>query len=117
MPPIGWSAWFRAAQLNDAPRGGPRFSQADHALDAALAGGGVALGRVTLAADALREGTLVAPFKTALRTDALFRMLCPIGAEKRPHIKAFLDWVALEVEGTETLSEGRRMIHATDITP
>ena len=44
-PPCDWPAWFRAMGVDFTPEHGARFSQADHAVDAALAGAGVALGR------------------------------------------------------------------------
>jgi LysR family glycine cleavage system transcriptional activator len=93
-PPIDWAAWFRNAGLGAPPASGPRFSQADHALDAAVAGAGVVLGRASLAAGDLRAGRLVAPFDIALTTEARYRLLCPEGAEKRPEIAAFIEWIA-----------------------
>ena len=96
-PPIDWAAWFRAADIGTAPEHtGPTFSQADHAIDAALEGAGVGLGRISLTQKALREGRLVAPFATALTTEAHYRFVCPKGAESRPQVKAFLDWMQAE---------------------
>jgi len=114
-PPMDWPAWFRAAHI-DAPAAqqGPRFSQADHALDAAQAGLGVVLGRVSLADAALRQGALVAPFAEALVPEAHFRVFCADGAQDRPGIRAFLDWLAAEVAAMEDHSAGRRMIPARD---
>ncbi len=92
-PPCDWQAWLQAAGVDAAPPTGTHFNQADHALDAAMAEAGVVLGRMALAHKPLREGRLVAPFKTALSTDAHFRVLCPLGSDTRPHIAAFLDWI------------------------
>ncbi|MEM8851634.1 MAG: LysR family transcriptional regulator, partial [Pseudomonadota bacterium] len=47
--PCDWPAWCRAAEVSLDTSHGPRFSQADHALDAAMSGAGVVLGRVSLA--------------------------------------------------------------------
>ncbi len=91
--PPGWQAWFSAAELGTVPKGGPTFSQPDHAIDAALAGGGVTLARISLACGALSEGSLVAPFPLAITTESHYRFVCPEGAETRPQIKAFLDWI------------------------
>ncbi len=113
-PSIQWPAWFQAAGLGEPPKGGPRFSQADHALDSALAGGGVVMGRVSLAARDLMEGRLVMPFDLTLTTEAHYRLICPLGAEERPHIRAFLDWIEREVSEFSALDVGRRFVPAAD---
>ena len=103
---IGWPAWFEAAGLDAPPRGGPRFSQADHAIDGAVAGLGVVLGRISIAARDLAEGRLVAPYPMALATRAGYRVLCAKGAETRPHVAAFLDWIRAEARQIEAMSDG-----------
>lgn len=112
---VDWSAWFRAAGLGEAPTGGPRFSQADHAINAAAAGLGVVLGRATLASGDVAAGRLVAPFPLALRSSARYRFLCQKGAETRPQIAAFLDWVMSEASQCSALENGRRFVDASDI--
>ena len=97
-PPVDWAAWFRLAGLGAPPSGGPRFSQADHALDAAAAGVGVVLGRASLAAGELQAGRLVAPFDLAMATEARYRLLCAEGDETRPEIAAFTDWITGQAE-------------------
>lgn len=113
-PPVDWPAWFAAAGLAADTTTGPRFSQADHAIDAALAGAGVVLGRISLTATALREGRLVAPFTTALTTDAHYRFVCRPGAERSPAIAAFLDWVMAETRGLEDFGHGRTFVSAAE---
>ncbi|TFL19887.1 transcriptional regulator GcvA [Jannaschia formosa] len=112
---VGWGPWFRANGVAPADLHGPHFSQADHAIDAAQAGAGVVLGRVSLAEAALRHGQLVAPFEIALVPQAEFRVLCPKGAETRPNTRAFLDWLAVEVRRMDDHRTGRRMLDATDL--
>jgi LysR family glycine cleavage system transcriptional activator len=114
-PLVDWPAWFRAADVDPPEPHGPRFSQADHALDAAQAGAGVVLGRVSLADRALRSGALVAPFDLALVPEAGFRVLCPRGMETQPATGAFLRWLEEEAEAMEDHSDGRRMLPASDI--
>jgi len=92
-PPIDWPAWFRAARLPERNFTGQRFSQADHAMDAAISGAGVVLGRISFGSRFLEEGRLVAPLRLGLRTDANYRILCVKGAEDRPHIRAFIEWL------------------------
>lgn len=95
-PAVDWPAWFRLTGIDRPGLTGPRFSQADHAIDAALAGGGAILARTTLAAGALRDGLLVAPFRTALAPQAHFRLVHQKGAETRPQMAAFLAWIRAE---------------------
>lgn len=107
---VSWGDWFAQHGIIADDLHGPRFSQADHAIDAAQAGAGVVLGRVSLGEAALRQGSLVAPFKTALVPRAHFRVLCPIGAETRPATKAFLDWLEKEAARMEDHAENRDLI-------
>ncbi len=109
-----WAAWCRALELKVDTSHGPRFSQADHALDAAISGAGVVLGRITLAASALEAGQLVAPFQYGLIAGAQFRFVCPKGNERRPHITAFRDWVLDQIRMSRKFEVGRRLIPAGD---
>jgi LysR family glycine cleavage system transcriptional activator len=109
-PPADWATWFTAMGVAAPAVHGPRFSQADHAVDAALAGVGVVLGRRALVIKDLVEGRLVAPYGTALRTGARFRFLCPEGAETRPQIAAFRDWIFSEIEKTAAISDRIRIL-------
>ena len=113
--PTDWAAWAQAVGVDLDTSHGPRFSQADHALDAAIAGAGVVMGRVSLATRALEAGRLVAPFEVGLISDAQFRFICPEGNEKRPHIAAFEAWVMEEIKTSTKFADGRRLIHARDL--
>ncbi|MEL6689019.1 MAG: transcriptional regulator GcvA [Pseudomonadota bacterium] len=105
-PSPSWAAWFRTMGVEPPEVHGPQFSQADHAVDAALAGVGVVLGRRALCIKDIHEGRLVAPYKVALNTGARFRFICPKGLENRPQIKAFREWILAEIEKTRELAEG-----------
>jgi LysR family glycine cleavage system transcriptional activator len=113
--PTGWDAWCKVADVNVDTSHGPRFSQADHAIDAAIAGAGVVLGRVSLATRALEAGRLVAPFEVGLISEAQFRFICPPGNEKRPHISAFEAWVLEEIQTSKRFADGRRLVRAGDL--
>lgn len=106
-PRPDWNAWFSAAGLGPASTHGPRFSNADHAVDAALEGGGVVLGRVSITERALGDGRLVAPFARSLWAGASYRFVCPQGAEHRPVIARFIAWVKEELAGVEALTAAR----------
>ncbi|WP_224816933.1 transcriptional regulator GcvA [Hasllibacter sp. MH4015] len=114
-PTFDWAAWFRAANLPPRFASGARFSQADHALDAAIAGGGVVLGRISLAERDIREGRLVMPYRVALTTQAQYRFVCPEGAETRPQVRAYLDWLKAEVASLEELREGLEFVDAAEV--
>ena len=113
--PANWAAWCQAAGITCDTTHGPRFSQADHALDAAIAGAGVVLGRVSLATRELDAGRLVAPFDLGLVSEAQFHFLCPQGHEKRPHIAAFEAWVIEELRASARYEEGRRLVQVADL--
>ncbi|MGC1494827.1 MAG: transcriptional regulator GcvA [Sulfitobacter sp.] len=109
-PPCDWPAWFKAMGIDQKPSLGPLFSQADHAIDAALAGVGVVMGRRALVIKDLAEGRLVAPFPQALPTGARFRFLCSDGAETRPQIEAFKNWMLQEIEKTAHIAQKFSML-------
>lgn len=110
-----WEMWAKAANLNMDTSHGARFSQADHALDAAMSGAGVVLGRVSLAARAMEAGRLVAPFKLGIVVEPKFRFICPKGHETRPKIAAFHDWVLEEIGRSGKFRDGRKMVMAAEI--
>ncbi|MFK7836414.1 MAG: transcriptional regulator GcvA [Sulfitobacter sp.] len=109
-PEPNWAAWSAAMQIDPLVASGPRFSQADHAIDAALAGIGVALGRRALVIKDLAEGRLVAPYGKALNTGARFRFLCPEGAETRPQVAAFRDWILREIAKTAHIADAFEVV-------
>ena len=55
-PPAGWTEWFAAMNVNGGQIHGVQFSQGDHAVDAALAGAGVVLGRRAFVVNEIAEG-------------------------------------------------------------
>lgn len=116
-PACDWATWFRAVGVDFAPDHGARFSQADHAVDAALAGAGIVLGRRALVVKELFDGKLVAPYRIALQTKARFRFICPQGAQDRPQIAAFRNWILDEIEKTAQVSDGLTIIPVEDVPP
>ncbi|QDI76772.1 transcriptional regulator GcvA [Leisingera aquaemixtae] len=116
-PGCDWPAWFQAVGVEFAPGTGTHFSAPDHAIDAACAGLGVALGRRPLIIKDVREGRLVAPFKVAIQTDARFRFLCLPEARDRPQIAAFRDWFFAEIEKTAHMWGDFDIIPVQDLQP
>jgi len=94
-----WRVWLLAAGVEDVdPDKGPSFNYSDLVLQAAIDGQGVALGRSSLAHDALGRGQLVRPFDIALPGDYAYYFVCPAYAVQRPRIKAFRDWLFEEAD-------------------
>ena len=92
-----WQEWLRRAGVTnvDASRG-MRFSHADHSVDAAVEGAGVALGRSSLAGRELQSGRLVAPFDIHLSTSAAFWFVCAPADLEKPKVTAFREWLMKE---------------------
>jgi LysR family glycine cleavage system transcriptional activator len=96
--PATWPRWFREAGFAP-PRGramkaaGLSFSDETHAILAALAGHGVALLSLTLAAEELRSGALVQPFGPTLDTGSYFLAVAS-GREDEPAIRSVWKWIA-----------------------
>jgi LysR family glycine cleavage system transcriptional activator len=99
-----WEDWFALAKVEMTSEGGPRFSQADHAVDFAMEGGGIVLGRLSMIERALHSGALVAPFGPAIFNRSSYRLLCRDGAQDRPAIKAFREWVTKEIQAAKALT-------------
>ncbi len=94
-----WAGWLAAAGVEGINLArGLRFSSPDHALEAAVEGAGFLLAHKALAHDDLRTGRLVAPFALELETERAFELTCPESHLRRPAVKAFADWIALEVD-------------------
>ncbi|MFZ1470747.1 MAG: LysR substrate-binding domain-containing protein [Paracoccaceae bacterium] len=90
----GWAVWLRAAGATGVDPG--QGVQCDTSLTAfALAahGGGIALGRHSLAADDLARGRLIAPFALQVPIDEAFHLLEPSGGSPHPDAAAFRDWL------------------------
>jgi LysR family glycine cleavage system transcriptional activator len=95
-----WRMWLLAAGARGVdPTRGPRFSQSDFAIEAAIDGQGVALtGRALTSAD-LAAGRLVRPFELSMPTRFCYYVVCPQARAEEPKIAAFRDWVLAEARG------------------
>ncbi len=96
----GWRDWLRAAGLETdiVPERGLSFSSADHAVDACVEGAGVLLARLSLAADDIRTGRLVAPLPPQLPANRAFYLVYPEAAARTNKVVAFRNWVSGEME-------------------
>lgn len=86
-----WSPWWQAAGLNAAePDQGPRLVDLGLVLAAALAGQGVALMRLSLAQQELREGRLVQPFALTVEAERHYGLMVHRPGEAA---EAFRTWL------------------------
>jgi LysR family transcriptional regulator, glycine cleavage system transcriptional activator len=95
---IDWAMWLKTAGVEGVdPYRGPRFESSDHAVQAAIQGEGVVLGRSALVADDLKAGRLVKPFSVSLPADLAYYVAYPTQTSQRPKVRAFRDWLFEEV--------------------
>lgn len=94
-----WSMWLAAAGVKncDISRG-PRFTMASMAVQAAIAGQGVALAGSVLVADDIAAGRLVKPFELRFPGKFAYYLVCSSAAAEQPRIVAFRDWLKSEID-------------------
>jgi len=90
-----WESYALAQHINNVEtQSGIRFNQADLALQAAIDGAGIVLGRSSLAVPDIKAGRLVQLFpETALSTGMARYFVCPLEKADRYENRAFLSWV------------------------
>jgi LysR family glycine cleavage system transcriptional activator len=95
--PIDWAAWLSSAGIKGVnPRRGLTFDSYTFAVEAAVKGEGVVLGRTLLVADDLAAGRLVRPFKHTVKARSSFYVVYPPDALRRRKVRAFRDWLISE---------------------
>lgn len=95
---IDWATWLQQAGVDDIdPKRGVRFDSATFAVEAAVHGEGVLLGRSALVSADLAAGRLVRPFDLALKSAASYYLVYPEGALRQKKVRAFRDWLVAEV--------------------
>lgn len=89
--PQGWAIWAAIAGFELGPAPEQPFAHIHYALDAALAGLGIAVMSWAFVAEEIAEGRLVAPFGFR-RAESAFALISAPGAESRP-LAAFRRWL------------------------
>lgn len=99
-----WSTWLSAAgqplQLAEGPR--LTFDLAMMAVQAAVDGQGVCIGRSTYVEDDLRAGRLVVPFDLRLKDESGFYLVTPRETAQAKKIVAFRTWLLAQPPARET---------------
>ncbi|MGF1606791.1 MAG: transcriptional regulator GcvA [Rhodothalassiaceae bacterium] len=92
-----WAMWLKAAGLG-VEEGQPalHFNQTSLAIEAAIAGRGVALAKRTMAAQDLKAGRLVRPFSHAYPVDFAHYLVCPQAKKDQPRVARFMSWLRTE---------------------
>ena len=95
---IDWATWLQSAGLDDInPERGVRFDSATYAVEAAVHGEGVLLGRSALVSADLAAGRLVRPFGLALKSRSKYYVVYPEGALRQKKVRLFRDWLFAEM--------------------
>jgi DNA-binding transcriptional LysR family regulator len=109
MPWLNWPSWLAsngAAGLKAA--GSLHFLVYDQVVQAAAGGQGVALGRLPMLAEHLRDGRLVAPFARKLESARSYFAIAAARSAGRRDVVAFLDWIRVEAARESEGSRTRR---------
>ncbi len=99
-----WADWFAEQGEPDesvAVSGGVVFNQESAAVDAAVAGQGVALARSSLVAHALQQQRLIVPLASSLtlkQTEPAYWLVYPQEGEMNGNVAAFTNWLLQSFE-------------------
>ena len=92
---LSWSSWLDSSGARGLkPAGALRYNYFDQIVRAALAGQGVALGRLPLVQDLVNDGSLVMPFEERAATGRAYWVVQAGFARGRPEVDRFVEWIA-----------------------
>jgi DNA-binding transcriptional LysR family regulator len=95
---VSWSEWWKAAGVTEPPEAhGPAYTDPSLAFDAAISGQGVLLAVDMMAADAISDGRLAAPFDISVESPMGYWLAVADTRRDSRKVKALRDWLALEV--------------------
>lgn len=108
-PGLRWETPLAAMGLDErTPKGVLRFNQYDQVIQAALAGQGVALGRLPLIHHLIDEGRLVTLDREAAVPHSQYAYWVLGCRDSRPAVRAVAEWIVAQARATEKrLTEGR----------
>ncbi|MBI3369687.1 MAG: transcriptional regulator GcvA [Burkholderiales bacterium] len=99
-----WPLWLRAMGVEGLqPAGTMQFSQYDQLIQSAIAGQGVALGRVPLVNGEIKAGRLVAPFRRSVASPRSYFLLQSTAAARKAGVAEFVAWLLAQA-GTAAVS-------------
>lgn len=116
LPSVEYLSWRRWLRDHGVPKLEPArwlyLNFTYQQVQAALSGGGVALGRIAMIGDSLARGDLVEPFGAARRTTSPFAYwlidLAALRGERsvRPEVSAFAQWLGEQAAATRQQMDG-----------
>jgi len=93
-----WGSWLKGTGLKADLDGGPRFSHAHLAIQAAVEAHGIAMARASLVVDDLAAGRLTRPFGHSVPTRFAYYTVCRPEMAQHPRILAFRSWLSGAVD-------------------
>jgi LysR family transcriptional regulator, glycine cleavage system transcriptional activator len=117
MPWLNWPAWLTAnGQAELRPTGAMHFSLYDQVIQAAIAGEGVALGRIPLIARFLHDRSLIAPFAKRYDSPRSYFAIAAPHATQRAEAVAFVAWLRDEARAAPAAPAGKPAARAASRT-
>ncbi|MCO6179780.1 transcriptional regulator GcvA [Ciceribacter sp. RN22] len=103
MNPLGWELWFGEVGVDFRRARVLQLTDYNIALQAALNGQGVAIGRLLLIGDHLATGRLVQPFATIVRSEkTAYWLVTPEQRPLSPAAETFASWLRNEAASAHT---------------
>ena len=107
-PWLSWARWLESAGVQElTPAGTLAFDQYDQVISAAVHGQGVALMRMTLTQEHVRDKRLILLFGRSQRLARAYHAVLARGAEARPEVRQFVDWMKREIAPAATQAQPR----------
>ena len=99
---IDWSAWLQHVGLDNVDSGGGvKFDSATYAVEAAVHGEGVLLGRSALVSADMAAGRLVCPFDIRMKSRSKYYVVYLASALRQKKIRLFRDWLFDEMKASD----------------
>ena len=97
-----WMMWLRSVGADNVdPHQGPIFVESKGAIDAAVAGQGIALVRKSMVREELSSGKLIIPFHTAIETPIAYYLVYDSTALLQKHNERFRKWIVAQADADQ----------------
>jgi DNA-binding transcriptional LysR family regulator len=104
---VDWEPWIRVMGLAGIRmKNTLRFTQYPDAIAAAVAGQGVAIGRLPLLAQLIRDGHLVAPFGSSVASQRGYYVVVSERGSRNADARAFVSWLRAEADAAHATDRG-----------
>jgi LysR family glycine cleavage system transcriptional activator len=105
--PLEWEPWLRTVGEGGLePLARLSFSGYNEVVAAAMAGQGIAMGRLPLVGELLRTRRLVAPFDGELTTQRVYSLIVDPAAAARPAVRALAGWLLAQAAQAAPVEPG-----------